>query len=835
MYKILFIILTIIFSVGFIYEVDAKPIPDWVKNTAGWWATDAISEKEFVSAIEFLINGGIITVSTTSSDKSNEGVPDWVKNTAGWWATDAISEKEFVSAIEYLISIRVIDFQLNETAKQLAGMWKNGEISDDKFLEQVRKIDEGMYFLKGENSEIPEWLSNNAGWVYARVLTDSDYLFNQDYTKEEIFPCEIGSVGFDSCNNVKNNSHGLRGLEFNKNKQNDVYRIIAIGGSTTWGSGESNDKLTWPGHLQKIIEHETENKVEVINAGISGFNSENEYAMIRDKLVNYNPDLIIMYDGYNDHQNTKIQDTIENWKNVCKLGQDKQFDTIIIVQPLPIGTYRVLTEQEIVNSDFILQYPRVSQEYVENFPILEKDCNDVFDFRYIFDYVQEPIFWDRDHSKSNGNFIIAENVFENISSKYLDIEYVIERTKPPYQNEDASVRSDIYSVGANLKNRNFDEMDLQYAVFDYANLEGGSFKNSDIKNARFYWASLSGVDLSGKDLTGTKLRGADLSNTILENVDLSGKDLTGTILQNVDLSGKDLTGTKLRGADLSNTILENVDLSGKDLTGTILQNVDLSGKDLTGTKLRGADLSNVNLNNVELSGKDLSNVNLSNVDLSGKDLRNVQLGGVIAIGSDFDNTNLSGAQIIEVNLTKIKNSSFKNSNLEGASFAQSNLTGLELPKMIVKNNFNHSIMHNIDFSNKIIEQSVFGYAELTNSNFENVLGSQILKTYKIENLGLLNLAPDEFIMTYWGTPTVTIINLQLFDDYFVVDVLEYIDLSNSNLENSNFKNSNFSGANFSGANLVNANLEGANLEGAYFTNANLEGANLNCINHLICN
>ena len=29
-----------------------------------------------------------------------ENVPDWVKNTAGWWATDAISETEFVNAID---------------------------------------------------------------------------------------------------------------------------------------------------------------------------------------------------------------------------------------------------------------------------------------------------------------------------------------------------------------------------------------------------------------------------------------------------------------------------------------------------------------------------------------------------------------------------------------------------------------------------------------------------------------------------------------------------------------------------------------------------------------
>ena len=35
--------------------ISAQSVPDWVKNTAGWWATDVISETEFVNAIEFLI------------------------------------------------------------------------------------------------------------------------------------------------------------------------------------------------------------------------------------------------------------------------------------------------------------------------------------------------------------------------------------------------------------------------------------------------------------------------------------------------------------------------------------------------------------------------------------------------------------------------------------------------------------------------------------------------------------------------------------------------------------------------------------------------------------
>ena len=37
-----------------------EKVPSWIKNTAGWWATDSISETEFVNAIQFLVNDGII-------------------------------------------------------------------------------------------------------------------------------------------------------------------------------------------------------------------------------------------------------------------------------------------------------------------------------------------------------------------------------------------------------------------------------------------------------------------------------------------------------------------------------------------------------------------------------------------------------------------------------------------------------------------------------------------------------------------------------------------------------------------------------------------------------
>ena len=68
-YSVFILMVLMLISFTFPYA-NAESVPDWVKNNAGWWATDAISEKEFVNAIEFLIKDGIIIVSDTKQNKS---------------------------------------------------------------------------------------------------------------------------------------------------------------------------------------------------------------------------------------------------------------------------------------------------------------------------------------------------------------------------------------------------------------------------------------------------------------------------------------------------------------------------------------------------------------------------------------------------------------------------------------------------------------------------------------------------------------------------------------------------------------------------------------------
>ena len=85
-------------------------VPNWVKNTAGWWASDQIPDSAFLQGIQFLINEGIMIVEIPAEIDSEaaEEIPNWVKNTAGWWAEDKIHDITFVSGIKYLIGKGII-------------------------------------------------------------------------------------------------------------------------------------------------------------------------------------------------------------------------------------------------------------------------------------------------------------------------------------------------------------------------------------------------------------------------------------------------------------------------------------------------------------------------------------------------------------------------------------------------------------------------------------------------------------------------------------------------------------------------------------------------------
>jgi lysophospholipase L1-like esterase len=96
------------------------------------------------------------------------------------------------------------------------------------------------------------------------------------------------------------NQMGYRGPhEFEMPKPEGVYRIVMIGGSAAFGVGV-HDEETIEYYLQDLLNRQHDQPVEVINAGMTGYNSTQELTLLAVHILDLDPDLVIIYDGHND-------------------------------------------------------------------------------------------------------------------------------------------------------------------------------------------------------------------------------------------------------------------------------------------------------------------------------------------------------------------------------------------------------------------------------------------------------------------------------------------------------------------------------------------------------
>ena len=228
-----------------------------------------------------------------------------------------------------------------------------------------------------------------------------------------------------STDSITINTMGFRGAEFSSIKPSDTYRIFMVGGSTMFGAGATTDNTTIPGYLQQFLnEKDFGFDVEVINSGIQGADSNAELNLIEQKLVMFSPDLIIIYDGWNDlRANNAPMEINENWKTICELGKENDFDVIITLQPIAGFGNKVLTKQELkyahtgedYNNNPLIESSSIYQDYAKNLSEIEI-CTKTFDLRGVFDNETGPIYWDQGHVSDSGNSIVTKSLFNTVFS-----------------------------------------------------------------------------------------------------------------------------------------------------------------------------------------------------------------------------------------------------------------------------------------------------------------------------------------------------------------------------------------------------------------------------------
>jgi len=601
-----------------------------------------------------------------------ESVPDWVKNTAGWWSTDAISEKEFVNAIEFLIKSGIINIESNLTCQK----------DLETFSSNLNKIN-----IACEN-------------------------YYSDKTPE-LIPYESFS---------EFNKKGFVGEDFPIKKPNDEFRVFVLGDSVIQGSGNSSPHTTIPHILQKmIVNNNNESTVNVINAAGNAGYITYQAEMIKTTLPEYEPDLVILYTGWNElSRDYPVMGIIDFLRGVCNTDKQNNFDVMIILQPIAGFGNKVLTEQEKINSltgqdhnGFQLLQARSTYDWLEKeIQILIKNSDNnactFYDLRNTFDDISGPIYWDQGHVSDTGNLILADRFLKELSKTYPNTFSYTEKFYNIIRdyNHPSITELIISELGINVDYSNVSSKDIA----DFTNPKGNYF---ELKEE----SGVEGI-----------LVGKDLRNVNLSTINLNGKDLTGANLSGQDLREIDITSTIIRGADLSYTNLE-----GKDL----------SKMDLRGISFMGANLKDVNFTDVDFSKPIQVLGDCNDEDQRLNLLKNFKCISAVVknegIRTDFTNADLINAEfgIKETKeYQKIFFADFTNANMTDASLndvqvIRGDFTGAELNGIsgkqiyILESDFTGAEMKNFRISETWLQSTSFYNANFINGDFDSMIFSDL--------------------------------------------------------------------------------------------------------------
>ncbi len=94
------------------------------------------------------------------------------------------------------------------------------------------------------------------------------------------------------------NSLGICTSEYPLEKDSSEFRIIVLGDSFTEGVGAPRDSV-FPVQLETLLKKEDGN-IRVLNAGVSGSDPVFGFKLLQDKLIVYEPDLVIFMVNYSD-------------------------------------------------------------------------------------------------------------------------------------------------------------------------------------------------------------------------------------------------------------------------------------------------------------------------------------------------------------------------------------------------------------------------------------------------------------------------------------------------------------------------------------------------------
>lgn len=155
----------------------------------------------------------------------------------------------------------------------------------------------------------------------------------------------------DSSDDVfRINSFGMRDREVQVKK--DRYRIIVMGDSVTFGRKDIKREGMFPAVAERIL-NDSGPRVQILNAGVSGYNTRQEFIALKEKYLKLKPDMVIFAFCVNDLIEFCIQYTPEDYAQKKILKEPLNPEEIVMKR----GGYVNLTPEQYLSIALPRQIP----------------------------------------------------------------------------------------------------------------------------------------------------------------------------------------------------------------------------------------------------------------------------------------------------------------------------------------------------------------------------------------------------------------------------------------------------------------------------------------------
>ena len=156
-----------------------------------------------------------------------------------------------------------------------------------------------------------------------------------------IFPEE---VGVDYTITVHANRLGFRDRIHSPEKPPGTYRILCLGDSSTFGHGVEEDRC-FARRLEAALGDVPGKRYEVINAGVSGYSSQQGLELLRREMSRYDPDCLVVAFASNDSFKQLLGDygVYTDRELIRRISSQKGSTLFRIIRPIKqTCTYRML-------------------------------------------------------------------------------------------------------------------------------------------------------------------------------------------------------------------------------------------------------------------------------------------------------------------------------------------------------------------------------------------------------------------------------------------------------------------------------------------------------------